>query len=132
MVAEVAVIHHVLLLPHQHVLLDLEAVHLQFWVVLARGLPVATVILALLLRGLLGLLLGLRGTAPSLGHFFLQAVLVAESGKDACGLGVIVEDALRLHFGFNDIAIFLLRGGLGCGVEAGLALALPGFGSQHC
>lgn len=134
MVSQVAVVHHVLLLSLQHVLLDLKAVHLQFGVVPAMCLPVATVIQSFLLRGLLGLLLlGLRWTALGLGHFFGEAIFIAESGENACGFGAVVEDGLGLHLVFNEIAIFLGRSGrLGGGIEAGLALALPGFGSQHC
>ena len=132
MVAQVAVVHHVLFLPLQHVLLDLEVVNFQFGVVPARGLPVVAVIQALLLRGLLGFLLGLRGAALGLWHFFGEAVFVAKPGEDARGFGLIVEDGLGLHPGFNDIAIFLRRGWFGGRVEACIALALPGFGSKHC
>lgn len=108
MVAEVAVVHHVLLLPQEGVLLDLEAVDLEFRVAFAAGLPVLIVILALILLSLLGLFLGLRGTALGLGHVFLQVILLCESGQNACSFGLIVEDAEGLHSGFNDIAIFLL------------------------
>lgn len=106
MVAQVAMIHHVLLLPQQHVLLDLQAVHLQLRVPPPQRLPVMTVLALSLLR-LLGLLLRLRRTALGLRRFLLHAVLVSELGQDTRGLGLVVEDANRLHSGFDDIAIFL-------------------------
>lgn len=71
MVAEVAVVHHVLLLPHKDVLLDLEAVDLDLRVAFAVGLPVVLAILVLVMLGLLGLFLGLRRTALGLRNWLL-------------------------------------------------------------